>query len=52
MSKCQEITDAQFDSEVVKSDKLVLVDFWAPGAAPAARLPRFSTTWPKSAKMR
>ena len=29
-----EITDANFEAEVLKSDKPVLVDFWAPWCAP------------------
>lgn len=29
-----EVTDTDFDEQVVKSDKPVLVDFWAPWCAP------------------
>ncbi|MEJ8630422.1 hypothetical protein P0F65_12295 [Sphingomonas sp. I4] len=38
-------TEQDFDDIVMKNDKPVLVDFWAPGARRARRWPRRWTSW-------
>ena len=45
-----EVTDTNFQAEVLESDKPVLVDFWAPGAVPAGSSPPTSRSWRASAR--
>ena len=50
MADITEVTDNNFQAEVIEAETPVLVDFWAPGAARAASSPPSSRRSPTSAR--